>query len=147
MFWNYKIQFILLQKKILKNSGKLNGAKIGTAELAELKLLTVLLYFIILNVCTLVIDSYMATLVPETFLNDAIPYFTCESVGRRECESLLSDIQQPHLYNLSVAVVALAGFLPLVVFINSNNFKPCIKCVKKLSNSASGSAKTLFQHP
>lgn len=131
-----------IQKLILKNIRKIKD-KFGSAELAELKLLTVLVYFILITVFLLATNSYSTTVTPDLYLNALIPYFTCESLGvggNRNCQALLSEVQQPHLYNLSVAIVVLIGLLPLIVFIINCDFKLCIRYAKKFHTFATAAA-------
>lgn len=121
----------MLQNLTLKKVRK-NRKKFGLAERAEIKLLAGLVYFILVTVLMLAADTYTTAATPELYLNALLPYFACESVGQDgNCQSLLSNVQRPNLYNLSVTSIVLLGFLPLVVFLFSNNFKLYItKCTR-----------------
>ena len=108
--------------------------KIGVAQKAELKLLTVLVYFIVFAVTRLALDSYVSGVTPELYLTALIPYFTCESNGNdpsRDCQSLLSNLRNLHIFHLSVAFVLLLGLMPLVLFFFSIDIDLFVRNVKK----------------
>ncbi len=110
---------------MLKKVGKTKD-KFGAAEKAEAKLLAVLVYFIIITILSLASDSFSASVTPRLYLNALFPYFTCESQGRDdsgECQALLAQVQQRDLFNASIALTVMIGFLPFVVFIFSTDFK------------------------
>lgn len=109
--------------------------KCGPAELAEAKLLTILVYFIFSSVITLAIESYTSSLTPDLYLTALLPYFICESTEASEssdCAHLLSELQQPQLFNLSRALTVISGFLPLILFLFTSDFKLYINFVKKV---------------
>ena len=108
--------------------------KFGVAQKAELKLLTVLVYFIVATVTGLALDSYVSGVTPELYLTALIPYFTCESNGNdpsRDCQSLLSNLRNLHILRLSVAFVLMLGLMPLVIFFFSIDIDLFVKNVKK----------------
>lgn len=119
--------------------------KFGAAQLAELKLLTVLIYFICLTVMALTIDSYTTSVTPNRYLQALLPYFACESTGSnssRDCQNLLFDVQQQSVFNLSVSLVLLVGFLPVVIFLFSTDFKLIIHHAKYISKKCGCSGHT-----
>lgn len=121
---NVSFHRFYMQDLILNNVG--NNAKFGAAHQAEIKLLFVLVYFIASTITILILDSFTTSLTPNLYLSVLLPYFACESTGQGtndDCHNLLARVQQPHLFNLSVATVVLLGLLPLVVFLFSADFK------------------------
>ncbi len=100
--------------------------KFGVAHQAEVKLLSVLVYFIVIYVMGLALDTYRTSITPNLYLSVLLPYFTCESAGLdsgRDCQRLLSDVQRPDVFNAWVAFAFLIEFLPLIVFLFSADFK------------------------
>ena len=115
--------------------------KCGPAEFAEIKLLAILPYYILGAVIILTTQSFTAAITPRVYLTALLPYSACESTGvnaTKDCESLLSQVQQPQLFNLSVAHIIILSFSPLVLFLFSTNFKLYIKHLKKVVKKVSG---------
>ena len=128
-------EFIMCMQELIVKAASGRKKKFGAAQKAELKLLTVLVYFIVATVTGLAQDSYLSGVTPEFYLTALIPYFTCESNGNdpsRDCQSLLSNIQNLHFFRLSVAFILMIGLMPLVVFLFSIDFDLFIRNVKKL---------------
>ena len=125
---------IFFQELISKSDHEVRRKK-STAHRANLKLITILLYFLVLTVITLVIDIISTSLTPNLYLGALLPYFTCESFGQggeRDCQRLLSRVQKPRFVNLSVAFGFLSGLLPLVIFFFSADFPLIIKRAKRV---------------
>ena len=114
---------------------RINRNTFTAAHRANLKLIAILLYFLFLTIIILVIDTVSTALTPNLYLGALFPYFTCESFGDadRDCRSLLSRVQRPDFFNLSLAFSFLSGLLPLVIFFFSADFSLIIKKVKQLS--------------
>lgn len=107
--------------------------KFGTAHKAEVRLLTILLYFILLTVIALALQSFLTAITPNLYLNALLPYFTCESAGQginEDCRELLSGIQRTDIFNLSLTLLFLTGFFPVVMFLFSADFELYIKKFK-----------------
>lgn len=103
--------------------------------MAEFKLLVIAIYFILVTVLGLVVQIYNASLTPNRYLGVLVPYFSCESTGHdesRDCRSLLSELQQTHLFNLSMTYVIPLGLLPFLLFLFITDFKLYIQVAKKL---------------
>ena len=125
------------------------------AHQAELKLLIILLYFIALTVIGLAVDSFLTSLTPRLYINALLPYFTCESVGLdagNDCQPFLTNVQRTDIFNLSLALVFLTAFLPVVVFLFGADFKLITKTIKetlqkfkqqKISESNVSNSKTI----
>lgn len=109
---------------ILKKVGR--TSKFGAAHKAELKLLCILLYYVAFVIATLAVDSFLTSLTPRLYLNALLPYINCESFGLdtdTDCQPFLSMVQRNDIFNLSLALILLIGFLPVVVFLFSVDFK------------------------
>ena len=114
-----------------KREGK---KRCGAAEFAEVKLVTILVYHILAVVIVLGVQSFTTTLTPPLYVGALLPYIACESTGggaTMDCENLLSQVQRPHLFNLSVVYIILLSLAPLVLFLFSTDFKLYIKILKK----------------
>jgi hypothetical protein len=115
---------LYLQELILKNVGKTR--KFGVAHQAELKLLSISFYFVAVTVIALAIDSFVTSITPSLYANALLPYFTCESTGLENndsCQPLLSSVQRIDVFHLSLSFTFLSGFLPVVVFLFSVDFR------------------------
>lgn len=135
IIWSHSI---LLQDLILTT---VKEKRCGTAELAETKLLTILIYFTMTTVIVFTIESYISSVTPNLYLSALLPYFTCESTGydeSKDCTRLLSEVQQPHLFNLSVAFILIFASLPLVLFLFSTDFKLYVDFVKRVCKKLRG---------
>lgn len=107
---------------------------LGTAEKVEIKLLIILFYFIVISVLSLATDSFSVSVTPMLYFQALLPYFACESKGRDddgECQYLLAQVKQQHLYNTSLAYLVTIGFLPFVIFMVISNFKLMYKVSTK----------------
>lgn len=99
-------------------------------NIAEIKLLIILLYFILISIIVLVVESFPTSVTPKLYLSALLPYFTCESTGVHEgkdCESLLPYETQLHFYKLLVVSMIFSRLLPAILFLFSIDFKLCVK--------------------
>lgn len=120
---------------IIKDFGKGKLIKFGAAHQAELKLITILLYFIALTVVTLAVETFITSFTPGLYLNALLPYFTCESTGQdanSDCQIFLSNVRRTDVFHLSVAFMFLVGVLPAVIFVFTADFKLVIKRYKEV---------------
>lgn len=116
----------------MKRTG--SGQKLLIAGTAELKLLLVIVYFTIVNMLSMVIETLFTVVTPRRYLIALLPYFTCESTGQssnKDCQRFLSIVQQPFLFSLSLVLMVLIGFFPCIVLSFSANFRKCILSIRK----------------
>lgn len=143
----YGYLVLCLQDLIWTKVGNSKKQGSNVAKWAEVKLLTILVYYIITTVISLVLLSYTSSITPNLYLGALFPYFTCESTGHdesKDCTHLLSKVQQPQLFNLSRALSVLVGLLPVVLFLFSTDFKLYSNLIKKIYKKMKGSRRTIL---
>ncbi len=92
-----------------------------------------MVYFLIAMILYFIVEYSQVSISPEDFLSAVLPYFICESIGieagREDCQELLDGVRIPYLYNASVARVIFTGYMTLVVFLFSTNFRKHYKTI------------------
>ncbi len=108
--------------------------EIGAIGWAEIKLLAVVAFFLILGPLPMIVENSQVSISPEHFLSALLPYFICESVGveaGKDCQELLDGVRMPHFFNISMAPSVPSGSFTLVVFLFSTNFSKHYRTIKE----------------
>ena len=98
--------------------------KVGKVGMAEIKIMLIIMYYIVVGVMGLISFTYheVKTISNRERLEELI---LCESRGNKKCVVNLVTID--NIRNLSVVVVVMVAFLPIVAILFTFNPKACQK--------------------
>lgn len=127
--------FILLQK-CLKSTGS-NRSKANTAEI---KILIIIVYYILLTLYAITI-SIVTFLERDSFIEELKQYFLCEANGAQEAAMNCSKVQLDQFDGVSkVFAHILIGSYPVIFLVYIVQLKTCIakaKCALKYFHNSS----------
>lgn len=116
--------------------------KIGKVGKAQIKISIILIYYTVLGVVGLVSLTYFEV---KIFNSEGLrEFFLCESLGNPDCFLDVAPIK--NIKALSVSVIVMLSFLPVIVLIFSFDYQACKKKLKSVRKSKTVSSRVYTTH-